>query len=83
MSAQQTIYERIKEDLKDDKILQNVTLERLWWYFEQIKDITGSGGSGFTNGNGAPSGGADGDYYIQTDGKAIWYNNSGVWGVVL
>jgi len=83
MSAQQTIYDRIKKDLEDDKILQNVTLERLWYYFEQIKDITGSGGSGFTNGNGAPSGGADGDYYIQTDGKAIWYNNSGVWGVVL
>jgi len=83
MSAQQTIYDRIKKDLEDDKILQNVTLERLWYYFEQIKDITGSGGSGFTNGNGAPSGGADGDYYIQTDGKAIWYNNAGVWGVIL
>jgi hypothetical protein len=83
MSAQQTIYDRILKDLEDDKIQQNVILERLWYYLEPIKDITGSGGSGFTYGNGVPTGGVDGDYYIQTDATSIWYNNSGTWALVL
>lgn len=83
MSAQQTIYDRIKGDLQDDKILQNVTLERLWYYFEVIKDITGSGGANFSYGTGEPSGGSDGDYYIRTDALQIWYNNGGTWEVVL
>jgi len=83
MSAQTEIRDRILGDLKDDKILQNVTLERLWYYFELIGDITGSGGSGFTYGAGEPSGGADGDYYIRTDATQIWYNNGGTWEVTL
>ena len=83
MSAQTEIRDRILGDLKDDKILQNVTLERLWYYFELIGDITGGGGSGFTYGAGEPSGGADGDYYIRTDATQIWYNNGGTWEVTL
>lgn len=83
MSAQQTIYERIKEDLKGDKILQNVILERLWYYLEPIKDITG-GGASITNGTADPTGGADGDYYIQTTvANQIWYNNLGTWSIIL
>ncbi len=84
MSAQQTIYERIKEDLKGDKILQNVILERLWYYLEPIKDITGGGGASITNGTADPTGGADGDYYIQTTvANQIWYNNLGTWSIIL
>lgn len=84
MSAQQTIYERIKEDLKGDKILQNVILERLWYYLEPIKDIAGSGGASITNGAADPTGGADGDYYIQTTrANQIWYNNLGTWSIIL
>lgn len=84
MSAQQTIYERIKEDLKGDKILQNVILERLWYYLEPIKDITGGGGASITNGTADPTGGADGDYYIQTTvANQIWYNNLGTWVIIL
>lgn len=83
MSAQTEIRDRILGDLKDDKILQNVTLERLWYYFELIGDITGGGGSGFTYGAGEPSGGADGDYYIRTDATQVWYNNGGTWEVTL
>jgi len=84
MSAQQTIYERIKEDLKGDKILQNVILERLWYYLEPIKDITGGGGASITNGKNDPTGGADGDYYIQTTvANQIWYNNLGTWSIIL
>jgi hypothetical protein len=83
MSAQTEIRDRILGDLKDDKILQNVTLERLWYYFELIGDITGSGGANFSYGSGAPSGGVDGDYYIRTDATQIWYNNGGTWQVTL
>lgn len=82
MSAQSVIYDKILQDLKDDKTFDAVTTKRLFYYLETIKDITGGGGT-FIYGNGVPSGGSAGDYYIQTDATSIWFNAAGIWTVIL
>lgn len=82
-TAQQEIFDRILQDLHDDKGFENVTVEKLFYYLNKIKDIIGSGAS-ITNGSTVPTGGADGDYYIQTTiANQIWYNNAGVWSIIL
>lgn len=43
----------------------------------------GGGGTSITNGSGAPSGGSDGDYYIDYDAGSIYYKSAGTWGTIL
>lgn len=42
---------------------------------------TGGGGSAISFGIGSPSGGSNGDVYIQTDTGEVWEKDSGVWAV--
>jgi hypothetical protein len=42
---------------------------------------TGGSGTSVTFGIDSPSGGSDGDVYIETDTGEVWQNNSGTWAV--
>lgn len=45
---------------------------------EILDNIVDLAGGSLTQGTAAPSGGADGDFYIQRN-IALWYNNAGTW----
>ena len=59
---------------------QNPAFSRPW---VQITGQSGGSGSSITSGTADPTGGADGDAYVQVDGsdevQSIWRNISGTW----
>lgn len=47
MSAQDTIYDRLLKDYDDKDVRQQlVTIEKLWYYLNEVKNISGGGGGG-------------------------------------
>ena len=47
MSAQDTIYDRLLKDYDDKDVRQQlVSIERLWYYLNEVKNISGGGGGG-------------------------------------